>query len=255
MLGKGSNERGERAGAPGKAAGDEKPCTPLLDPAPRVSASATPPGPEAAPTPVPDPDATAPADQSKHRTARVARPFKSPLPNPDDPSGPAPMGPPSTSLATPSSSSASSAAAAATIRALQSQAQTLRQAVRIKLAPPADSDPELARLAGKWTVAGREVAWALWERVRDMDPGSAAGAGGFGDEVGRKRGMWEEEAGPAKKRARMDGEGQMLGEDEDEGLEDEVVQHTLGVMLRRLGIDPVTLGWDEEEGDFVQVDV
>ena len=32
-----------------------------------------------------------------------------------------------------------------------------------------------------------------------------------------------------------------------------VVHHTLGVMLRRMGIDPDTLGWDEEEGDFVDV--
>lgn len=37
--------------------------------------------------------------------------------------------------------------------------------------------------------------------------------------------------------------------DKEEGRPSE--SHSLGTMLRRLGIDPETLGWDEEEGDFV----
>ena len=46
-----------------------------------------------------------------------------------------------------------------------------------------------------------------------------------------------------------------MDEDVEEDGEDEkpLAQHTLGVMLRRLGIDPATLGWDEEEGDFVDI--
>ncbi|KAL6299722.1 hypothetical protein BKA93DRAFT_805388 [Sparassis latifolia] len=37
------------------------------------------------------------------------------------------------------------------------------------------------------------------------------------------------------------------GEDEDEAA----AEHTLGTMLRHFGIAPETLGWDEDEGDFI----
>ena len=103
-------------------------------------------------------------------------------------------------------------------------------------------------------MAGREVAWAVWEYVKDLDPGEALGGGRSGwdaDEVavGQKRafdGAWDDEH--ISKKARMDEDVEKDGEDEKP-----LAQHTLGVMLRRLGIDPATLGWDEEEGDFVDI--
>ena len=40
-------------------------------------------------------------------------------------------------------------------------------------------------------------------------------------------------------------------ESREGGPEESALQHTVGTMLRHLGIDPETLGWDEDEGDFV----
>ena len=98
---------------------------------------------------------------------------------------------------------------------------------------------------------GREVAWALWDYVKDLDPGTDAAVeqkgGWFADQdeqVGVKRrfdSSWGYDDEHVAKKARMD-------EDAEEQMEEEsqVVQHTLGVMLRRLGIDPKTLGWNEQ---------
>ena len=176
-------------------------------------------------------------------TARVAKQFKSPFHPPHEPSESAPA---SSSTFTPLSSTVR---ALPTIQALQGKVQTLKQAIKIKRSERGeDEEAALARLTEKWTTAGREVAWALWEYVRDLDPGTAPqkGGGWFTDEdAGQKRGWDEAEYIGARAESGMDGQ-----EEEEEAP---IVQHTLGVMLRRLGIDPATLGWDEEEGDFVDV--
>jgi hypothetical protein len=43
----------------------------------------------------------------------------------------------------------------------------------------------------------------------------------------------------------------MLSEED----EPPVPEDTMSVMLRKMGIDPTTLGWDEGEGEFMDVDV
>ncbi|KAI0722969.1 hypothetical protein C8Q76DRAFT_855298 [Earliella scabrosa] len=198
---------------------------------------------------------------NKDRTANAAKQFKSPLQT-------------STTTASAGSSSIGTASgvfsavrAAPTIQALQGKVQTLKQAIKIKNSSKGDEEEVLEQLVEKWTSAGREVAWALWDYVKDLDPGTGpdvgAKGGWFADEdekVGVKRGFdpsWGYDDGHAEKRARVSG-GSEGGVEVEETVDEEepaVVQHTIGVMLRRLGIDPDTLGWDEEEGDFVDRDV
>ncbi|KZT72654.1 hypothetical protein DAEQUDRAFT_722820 [Daedalea quercina L-15889] len=147
-----------------------------------------------------------------------------------------------------------------TIRALQAEIQTLKQAVRIKTTSDGNDDDDLEALANKWTTVGREVAWAVWDTVKDLDPGETVTMGRgsnsrFGDDGGsrdseRNRGWgFDDRWGQPAKGA--NDEGQAATKDNDE---ESRVKHTLGTMLRHLGIAPETLGWDEEEGDFVDVD-
>ena len=193
---------------------------------------------------------------NKDRTANVAKQFKSPLQT--------------GTVSSPGSTSAtfSSVKAGPTIQALQGKVQTLKQAIRIKKSSGnGDEDEVLEGLVEKWTTAAREIAWAVWDHVKDLDPGTAptitTKGGWFADDdersgLGAKRGFdpsWGYDDGHVEKRARMDGDADGgLVETRDGEEEPQVVQHTLGVMLRRLGIDPATLGWDEEEGDFVDVE-
>lgn len=194
---------------------------------------------------------------NKDRTAKAAKQFKSPLQASNVTSlvvsGSAPFSSSSTPLP--------SVNAAPTIQALQGKVQILKQAIKIKTSGKADEDELLEQLVAKWTTAGREVAWAVWEYVKDLDPGPSTAldagqkGGWFADEnerVGDKRGYdpsWGYDDEHTEKKARLED-----GELEDTAAgEPPVVQHSLGVMLRRLGIDPATLGWDEEEGDFVDV--
>ncbi|KAI0751427.1 hypothetical protein C8Q80DRAFT_575010 [Daedaleopsis nitida] len=169
---------------------------------------------------------------NKDRTAKAAKQFKSPLHASNATY-------PIMSSSAPSSSSStlfSSVRAAPTIQALQGKVQALKQAIKIKTSGKADQDDILEQLVNKWTIAGREVAWAVWDHVKDLDPGPSTVL-----DAGQKGGWFEGEGdGVAQREDEMDAAG-----------EPPVVQHTLGVMLRRLGIDPATLGWDEEEGDFV----
>ncbi|RPD74356.1 hypothetical protein L226DRAFT_560603 [Lentinus tigrinus ALCF2SS1-7] len=198
---------------------------------------------------------------NKDRTANVAKQFKSPLQTGTASS--------SGSGSTYAAGTFSSVKAAPTIQTLQGKVQTLKQAIRIKKSGGGeDEDDILEGLVEKWTTAAREIAWALWDYVKDLDTGSAPDtgtkSGWFADDdeqagPGLKRGIdpnWGYDDGHVEKRARVDesverGDGDVNEEEEEEA---QVVQHTPGVMLRRLGIDPATLGWDEEEGDFVDVD-
>ncbi len=199
---------------------------------------------------------------NKDRTANVAKQFKSPLH--------ASTVSCSVSASAPATGTFSSVKAAPTIQALQGKVQTLKQAIKIKNSRNGDDEDDvLEGLVEKWTTAAREVAWGVWDYVKDLDPGSAADvgtkSGWFADDDGRagpgsKRGLdssWGYDDGHAGKRAKVDDGAEQVDEKENEEEEEEeppVVHHTLGVMLRRMGIDPATLGWDEEEGDFVDVD-
>ncbi|KAH8999332.1 hypothetical protein EDB92DRAFT_954288 [Lactarius akahatsu] len=112
----------------------------------------------------------------------------------------------------------------------------LRRAVKIKR----DRDEShLERLAVKWRDAAREAAYELWSIVRDLsteggEVRSNSSDAGWG---------WEERNGH--------GTVGNDAEDEEHGAQKE---NTLGVMLRKLGIAPETLGWNDEEETFVDDD-
>ncbi|KAH9844002.1 uncharacterized protein C8Q71DRAFT_24090 [Rhodofomes roseus] len=162
----------------------------------------------------------------------------------------------------PPAAAVSSVQAIPTIRALQAKIQTLKQAIRIKTASDGNDEEELDELVVKWTTVGREVAWAVWDTVKDLGPGETAnigkvGGGWFDDERGGRDGGhssgwgFDDASQPAKGEMGEEGDGSGTKEGDDDAPG---VQHTLGTMLRHLGIAPETLGWDEEEGDFVDVE-
>jgi hypothetical protein len=119
---------------------------------------------------------------------------------------------------------------------LEHKLTILRRAAKIKR----DGDEaHLERLAKKWRDAGREAAYELWGIVRDMSTeGGEVRGNGNGNGWG-----WGEQ-----------GEQGTFREDDvdtEAGEHTERQENTLGVMLRKLGIAPETLGWNEEEGAFV----
>lgn len=127
----------------------------------------------------------------------------------------------------------------ATIQALERKVTTLRRAIKIKR----DEDEEkLASLAKKWREAGREAAYELWDIVRDLVPNSAdaptSGSGSWRSGWG-----WDGKDEPEVENAEEDA----MKVDEEE----EKPEETLGVMLRKLGIDPETFGWNDALESFV----
>lgn len=176
------------------------------------------------------------ATVTKAPTPKVAKQFKSPF-HLD-------ASTPGASSSSQPSSTISSVQAVPTIRALQSKIQTLKQAIKIKNAPGDRDDDALEDVKNKWTSVGREVAWAVWDTVKDLDPGDSV-------RLGRPGGGWfdDDDAGRGSGRGE-EGEKAVEGEEEEHHAQ----RHTLGTMLRHLGIAPETLGWDEDEGDFVDVE-
>ena len=167
---------------------------------------------------------------------------------------------------------ATSSSAAPTIQALQTKVQKLRQAIKIKHESVGEDGTKLEALIKKWKTVGREVAWQVWETVKDTEVGTSNRFGGghrWGDDespiMGKKRGFdnsWG--YGNEVKRARTESydggwnrEDSSLNAVQDDPESDEggnAGHHTLGTMLRYMGIAPETLGWDENEGDFVDCD-
>jgi len=123
-----------------------------------------------------------------------------------------------------------------TIQTLERKLTVLRRAVKIRK----DSDEvKLRTLAEKWVEAGREIAYELWDIVKDIDHGK--------DDfhVSQKNGEvgwgWVDMKETSEERPEP-----MLD------MEDQVKpEETLGLMLKRLGIAPATFGWNEEEEEFV----
>ncbi|CCM03413.1 uncharacterized protein FIBRA_05544 [Fibroporia radiculosa] len=170
--------------------------------------------------------------QTKDCTRNAAKQFKSPL---------------SVGSSVPNVSF-SSVTAMPTIQALQRRLQMLKQAIRIKTAGAGLEEAQLEELVEKWVTVGREVAWAVWDTVKDQNPGESINT------WRGKSGWLEEEFGR--------GEGSRSGgatgayQVRNEGIQDDeenISTHTPGTMLRHLGIAPETLGWDEQEGDFVDL--
>ncbi|TCD71352.1 hypothetical protein EIP91_011123 [Steccherinum ochraceum] len=191
---------------------------------------------------------------SKDFTPSAAKQFKSPL---------AAMKLPDTLTATSSSTTKPpSVHSASNMQNLMAQVQKLKHAIKIKHDADLGGQNDLEPLLTKWTTAGREVAWAVWEYVKDVDA-QTGGAWGEGGNVNKRPfdDAWGD--GGDAKRQKRDGWG-WDQEDRAEGQEAEMVvdeeadaptaTNSLGTMLRYMGIAPETLGWDEAEGDFVDRD-
>ena len=147
----------------------------------------------------------------------------------------------------------------------------------------AGNESRLEALVTKWRTVGREVAWLVWDTVKDLDPGeglkgtatrnawegdavldrngkkSGLGSGGFQAGWGYDNGKADPKSGgfdggwgwDDRKDDESNGEDGRMDDTMDVDWEGRQVQnHSLGTMLRHLGIDPDTLGWDEDEGDF-----
>lgn len=194
--------------------------------------------------------------KKKHRTQRAGAQFKSPL------------------SIDASSKLVSSIRMTPTIQALERKLQLLKRALKIKR----DGEEEALRaLLDKWTEAGREIAWEVWQLVKDnansedrgWDRSRSKGNGkpAFEDSWG-----WTSDEKTARDTERNWG---WNVERHDQGTADDVMdetnmagdiegtetcryeddmdgkkQNTLGTMLMQLGIAPETLGWNEEEGAF-----
>jgi hypothetical protein len=120
---------------------------------------------------------------------------------------------------------------------LERKVTILRRATKIKR----DGDEgHLELLAKKWREAGREAAYELWGIVRDLSTeGDETRGNGNGSGWG-----WDDQ----DKRCTSGEDG--LEAEEGENME-EKQENTLGVMLRKLGIAPETLGWNEVDEAFV----
>ncbi|THH17612.1 hypothetical protein EW146_g3240 [Bondarzewia mesenterica] len=130
------------------------------------------------------------------------------------------------------------------IQVLERQVTALRRAVKIKRD---DDEQKLEILARKWTEVGRETAYELWSIVRELGQSD-------GGRDQNRIGNWgwdEDRKGKEQLEDSVDGD-HKVNERED-GEEKEKEEETLGLMLRKIGIAPETLGWDAEAEDFVDV--
>lgn len=187
----------------------------------------------------------------KHRTARAGAQFKSPLIT----------GGSSFQATTP-------IRLTPTIQMLERHLEILKRAIRIK---EDDQEGVLRSLTTKWIEAGREVASEVWMIVKDnlhtsSDDGLPA--------IRRKRSFqenWNWEMGDDKRHREEEDAYPHSGLADNELEETDTMgrvdlmrvpaedgdpdrpRHTLGTMLRQLGIDPEILGWDDEEEVFKDI--
>ncbi|KAF9263611.1 hypothetical protein L218DRAFT_864606 [Marasmius fiardii PR-910] len=192
-------------------------------------------------------------DEKRHRTTRAAAQFKSPL----------------TAQAAASIGDTSIRLTPA-IQVLERKVQLLKRAVKVK----ADREKEvLKNLIKIWTEAGREASYELFELGKDREGSGNAWSGGvvrkfedswqWSTQEGTKRLKVEDQSGTwgwdtSASEAVSEGEDERVidvGVDEesinDDDYEEERSEPTVGTMLRQLGADPVILGWNDDEGTFV----
>ena len=175
-------------------------------------------------------------EKKRHRTQRAAAQFKSPL---------------STDA---SLNIVPSVRLTPTIQAQERKLQILKRAIKVQR----DGEEEtLKTLLKKWTEAGREVAWEVWELVKDNertdDRGSKAKPSrksiedgwGWNETTSEKERNWGWDVVPNTKADPNNYTGPIECEDEEEKRQD-----TLGTMLMQLGIAPETLGWNDDEENF-----
>ncbi|KAG5646438.1 hypothetical protein DXG03_003488 [Asterophora parasitica] len=197
-----------------------------------------------APSVLPDLEMT--DSKKRHRTRRASAQFKSPL------------------SFDASAKVASSVRMTPTIQALERRLHLLKRAVKVKH----DGEHEMLRaLARKWIEAGREVAWEVWDLVKDSASSEDQGRGSqsqgkagntaFADswgwsEKGEER-NWGWSVEPVEMGDAMDdttAAEDSTGAYECDDQDDQKKQDTLGTMLMQLGIAPETLGWNEDDGVF-----
>ncbi|KAK7470903.1 hypothetical protein VKT23_002319 [Stygiomarasmius scandens] len=169
----------------------------------------------------------------KHRTARAAAQFKSPLTVA------------ATSQVTPA------VRLTPAIQSLERKVQQLKRALKVKNDGEEDT---LKGLVERWTEAGREVAWELWRLVKDNTDTDA-----MDSTLGKRRlqDSWGWDEGDRKRNKSEDIGNEVPDEEnnqdsqaQDVHVDEERRELTLGTMLRQLGIDPDTLGWNDEEDTF-----
>ena len=168
----------------------------------------------------------------KYRTTRAATQFKSPL------------------SASNALDNNSLVRLTPTIQALERKLQILKRAVKVR----EDVQEEvLEGLVRKWTEAGREVAWEVWNLVKDN-------ANSDGNSQSSKKrafkGSWGWESPGDAKKPRGEEMERNWGWDvvpisSRSEEEEDASKDTLGTMLRQLGVAADTLGWDDEEGSFI----
>ncbi|KZW04427.1 hypothetical protein EXIGLDRAFT_828299 [Exidia glandulosa HHB12029] len=146
------------------------------------------------------------------------------------------------------SSSAAPSVTILTVQALERRVQLLKRAIKIK---QEGGDDALEKLTVKWRAAARAASWDLWTLVKDGQPQSQPGgekkSWGYDDGAEKKDKGW----GWDDTVSASDGAQEVYEDVVEEQDEPEVKDPSIGTMLAELGIAPDTLGWKEEEGEFV----
>lgn len=165
------------------------------------------------------------------RTPRASAQFKSPL----------------SAVTTPGVGNRRRAVSASpNVQALQLRLQNLKRAIKIRHGGEGEV---LEGLTKKWTDVAREVAWEVWSVVKDNVQDVAKLGGGRGALQSNWGWANDENKDAVAGAEKLNGETETLSEED----EPPVPEDTMSVMLRKMGIDPSTLGWDEDEGEFMDV--
>jgi len=138
------------------------------------------------------------------------------------------------------------------LQALERQLQLLKRAIKVK----GDNEEEvLIRLAGKWIEAGREVAYDVWDATKDScDFGAKAKLirGSHGTNDRNTNWGWDTKPGDASEQScdPDPSEAPCTARQVTPEEDDDASCHTLGTMLRQLGIAPEIFGWDDDKEIF-----
>jgi len=176
--------------------------------------------------------------KTRVRTLKAASQFKSPL----------------SSSASASSGRGSSIRLTPAVQSLERKLQLLKRAVKVK---ENDEERTLVGLVKKWTEAGREIAYELWDLVKDS-ANKREGMSWDGGRMGSRDSNWGWDSPGIKREGYPENESNTVTENPlEEGYtnkilseDDEQTRNTMGTMLRQLGIATETLGWNEDAEVF-----
>ncbi|KAL4081957.1 hypothetical protein V8B97DRAFT_1926409 [Scleroderma yunnanense] len=137
-----------------------------------------------------------------------------------------------------------------TVQMLEHKLQLVRGAVKVK---EDNGEEVLEQLVKKWTTAGREVAYELWDLIKDASEVQSKPpsfwncntTAAFSDTNWGWDKSADEESGGQYPNELIAQENDTMVCEEDE------FRNTMGTMLRQLRIDPEILGWDDETESFV----